>query len=765
MNHTLATLLDGHDQIRIPKLQRDFAQGRPGAERIRERFLRALRDALVPAAGGSLDLDFIYGTTNDGAFSPLDGQQRLTTLFLLHWYLAHRDARVEEFRTLFVDKDGHSRFTYDVRPTAGEFFDALVQASPDLDVPTPLSHQLRDARWYFQSWERDPTVVSCLSVLDTIHALFGDLQNGFDRLTDTADPRITFQFLDLEAFGLTDDLYIKMNARGKPLTELETFKAHLEQHIARHHRDLTVADGPLGAHLSHAFDTGWADLFWKHRDAEDNSYDVQMMRAIVGVALLGWDGEESSLQALLDGRVRTFYDFREQGCLNEAFLVRLVTLFDRLSVSPGDLWRTAGRMDGGDLMSRLFEGRSRGPRAMTYGHWVQWIAWCEYLLTDRPIAGLEPWMRVVSNLADNTIYNRLPEFISSLRAIRALVDHEDIEAHLRDPSTEVSGFNRQQIREERLKAVLMHRHAEWKPRILAAEDHPYFRGQIEFLLVFCGVMDRWLEDASAGWSDEDDQQLRDAFDDWWKRAISIFPARKSGLFDHRAERWRRALLCEGDYPLAKGRNWSLLDDTDREASWKRLLRGDLKDEDANAGRQLVASLLAKLDLDDVEGSLEARISEGVDPDEEEASDPGEHAWDWRDCLVERPELFRYMDRNLMRFGEDETVFLLGKSQRNGRHWDLYVNWLGLWAREQLAAGALSPFDSVEMDPVITASVRPRLILQASEHPTWRIEVTHKDERFRLWLCCGEEKIKSVKAAGPKAKTALVKLAAHPLDES
>ena len=119
MNHTLATLLGGHDQIRIPKLQRDFAQGRPGAERIRERFLRALRDALVPAAGGSLDLDFIYGTTNDGAFSPLDGQQRLTTLFLLHWYLAHRDSRVEGFRTLFVDKDGHSRFTYDVRPTAG----------------------------------------------------------------------------------------------------------------------------------------------------------------------------------------------------------------------------------------------------------------------------------------------------------------------------------------------------------------------------------------------------------------------------------------------------------------------------------------------------------------------------------------------------------------------------------------------------------------------------------------------------------------------
>ena len=38
------------------------------------------------------------------------------------------------------------------------------------------------------------------------------------RLTDTEHPAITFQLLDLENFGLSDDLYIKMNARGKPLT-------------------------------------------------------------------------------------------------------------------------------------------------------------------------------------------------------------------------------------------------------------------------------------------------------------------------------------------------------------------------------------------------------------------------------------------------------------------------------------------------------------------------------------------------------------------
>ena len=37
-------------------------------------------------------LDFIYGTggTDQGEFLPLDGQQRLTTIFLIHWVLSQR---------------------------------------------------------------------------------------------------------------------------------------------------------------------------------------------------------------------------------------------------------------------------------------------------------------------------------------------------------------------------------------------------------------------------------------------------------------------------------------------------------------------------------------------------------------------------------------------------------------------------------------------------------------------------------------------------
>ena len=71
--------------IEIPLIQRDYAQGRPGAwvEEIRVSFLEVLLDAIV--GGEPVGLDFVYGKIEGSTFHPLDGQQRLTTLFLLHW--------------------------------------------------------------------------------------------------------------------------------------------------------------------------------------------------------------------------------------------------------------------------------------------------------------------------------------------------------------------------------------------------------------------------------------------------------------------------------------------------------------------------------------------------------------------------------------------------------------------------------------------------------------------------------------------------------
>ena len=78
--------------IEIPLIQRDYAQGRdmPKVEDIRRRFVGALKKALIN--NEPITLDFVYGEIdNNRTLIPLDGQQRLTTLFLLHWYIARRE--------------------------------------------------------------------------------------------------------------------------------------------------------------------------------------------------------------------------------------------------------------------------------------------------------------------------------------------------------------------------------------------------------------------------------------------------------------------------------------------------------------------------------------------------------------------------------------------------------------------------------------------------------------------------------------------------
>ena len=99
-------------KIEIPIIQRDYAQGRETKEvsRIREQFINVLHKALTGNGEDAVQLDFVYGNIEDGKLIPLDGQQRLTTLFLLHWYIAKKDEDIKPSEYSFLNN-----FTYKTR--------------------------------------------------------------------------------------------------------------------------------------------------------------------------------------------------------------------------------------------------------------------------------------------------------------------------------------------------------------------------------------------------------------------------------------------------------------------------------------------------------------------------------------------------------------------------------------------------------------------------------------------------------------------------
>ena len=249
-------------KIEIPIIQRDYAQGRDNdtIKRIREKFLDALFQSITN--NKHITLDFVYGdVSKEGILTPLDGQQRLTTLFLLHWYIAKKenvDSKEYEFLT---------NFTYATRFSSRDFCQELVKYAPDFNREN-LSEVIKDQPWYPYEWKNDPTIQSMLVMINAIHGKFNNKHDLWRSLI--VNKNITFYFLPLSEMGLTDDLYIKMNSRGKPLTLFEHFKAEFEEIIKQYSEELSKK-------INRKFDIDWTDMLFPYR-GDNNIIDDEFMR-------------------------------------------------------------------------------------------------------------------------------------------------------------------------------------------------------------------------------------------------------------------------------------------------------------------------------------------------------------------------------------------------------------------------------------------------------------------------------------------------------
>ena len=107
-----------------------------------------------------------------------------------------------------------------------------------------------------------------LVMLDAIDLKFKNENGLWEKLIEEKEPRITFQNVVLENFGLSDDLYIKMNARGKPLTSFENFKSQFEKYIEEKKFEEKITNPE--EKFAHKIDTVWTDLFWKYREIQED---------------------------------------------------------------------------------------------------------------------------------------------------------------------------------------------------------------------------------------------------------------------------------------------------------------------------------------------------------------------------------------------------------------------------------------------------------------------------------------------------------------
>lgn len=290
MSYTLKHLLENY-RVMIPQIQRDYAQGRESEVELRKGFISKIAQ-ILSHADEVLNLDFIYGyTESTGAsrevFIPLDGQQRLTTLWLMHWILAPRtdDGLREDVKQYL------SQFTYETRISSKRFCTALINQSFTIDDELLISIQIVDSPWFMASWNNDPTVSAMLNMLDTLQEEFTNIPEAWQNLTEKN--KITFDFIDIKSdeFKLTDELYIKMNSRGKPLTPFENFKAQFAGLLASDKTDYVHqfrryenTEVTYQQYFAFKIDSKWMDLFWNYRKKTKINVDSTIYRFINFVA-------------------------------------------------------------------------------------------------------------------------------------------------------------------------------------------------------------------------------------------------------------------------------------------------------------------------------------------------------------------------------------------------------------------------------------------------------------------------------------------------
>lgn len=757
---SLKQFLTRSERIRvvIPVIQRDYAQGRsdPMASGVRDRFLRHLHEALQPDVQGPLVLDFVYGTQRPGRaageleFTPLDGQQRLTTLWLLHWYLALRERRMAEFRSFgqVADAESPSRFAYEVRPSSKEFFGALVTEGHALTLPPVeedsnrccLATTIRDQPWFLHAWDADPTVRASLTMLDDIHGRFHDCEGAFDRLTDESAPAVVFHLLDLERYGLSDDLYIRMNARGRPLTAFEVFKAELERHLQLEPTGKYSLDGrdvDAREYAAHRWETTWGDFFWRFRGlaGDPNTYDAEIMNLVrtTCIVTLPWyvadprKAQNNMVKLRGDKEARfddvdlSFADLRDHQCGGSAYFEQLFAWFDAWASWPAEAW--AEELDYARVFRGAMEGpQRRGDRGLDWDGLVRFTAFCEAVRRQLSEPDREAWCSYFGRLATATRFDKVDEVEPTVRSIHNFPEvpagqlHSVIATH----TGPLERFHRQQVDEERVKSQLRLAHAGWALRLDQAQAHPWFAGQIEFLLDFAGVLERWDTDGkTCAWPDEVHQEFQGRFDHYLVRAELMFNAKGLWWPSEAAKKdllWERAILVFDDpFFHYESENFVLPVDNDRDRSWKRFLRAmetpKVPRDRARARRQAVRQVLDVLEPDDVEGSLRRLLAQANQKGREFFRGPAETV-DWRVLLVEDVRLLRYCSKRQICFSGGDpakwtTIFLMSSIRRTAPHVDLFLYRLRMHLSQH--PGALAKYDPVsgyETPHCVEARIRP-----------------------------------------------------------
>jgi len=777
---SLKGLIKKYNAIVIPILQRDYAQGRRGEEELRTNFIKQLKDFLKSDKPFN-DLDFVYGNVENNPirFIPIDGQQRLTTLFLMHYYLSIHDGAYNEFQLDFGKKlpDGtyEALFSYETRTSSIAFCNALLNYAVDLynldksDLNTygkslnnELIKTIKNQGWFIASWLYDPTIDSMLRMLDCLHHYFKDEFGLYAKLVSDDAPAITFRELPMRDNGLNDDLYIKMNSRGLNLTRFEKIKAKIIQELkkSKEVRALsrssveTEKNTPLSQYFAYKIDTTWSYMFWPyHYDTEYRLYskkynlektytvkeiDSRLLNFIASVAAnyqaVRLGSKNLDLKLLDEPSSSSWSSF---SAMDATFFTHLIDVFDAFGRSYDAFgiipYRSDLAIDIKELFGQFLKSEFKD---RVYERRIRFYAYYSFIIFHKDNLGdpnsereIYEWCRIITNLTINNRYDSEADFCNVISNVDLLLEKSSKCGilHLLASKEEIPlrGVDQRQFKEERIKAkVILTGGQKWYDVIKIAENNQYLTGQIISILFLSGLENLYDNYILGGEFTLNEEQLS-IFKQYSNYIDELF--NENGLKPEfeKEQLFRRALLSKGDYSMWANSNKSLLNNRSRDVSWKRYLH-----QSPENLKELQALLNPK--ISNLKEFFEAEIADISVVDLN----------DWRGMLVTTPAMWDRLNwqdvqsRRFIRFwGENfnRHIYPLKLQRMSGEHYEMRTlyRYFTLIQNKDLKdyIEAISSC-SDEYEPHIkfgNGELQFRVYYHYQQEFPWRIEFLNEDE--------------------------------------
>lgn len=241
---SLLDLFSGDNKVVIPDLQRDYCWGKDAWIKTEGRFadlvsafVKNLFVLYKTSGQDTQTLGLIYGCElPKGHIQICDGQQRLTTLFLLLGYVNTKAKYVFSDSLMSkeeLEDDFEPRLQYAIRESTLYFLSDLTK-EVFIEGRSSLESVLKAYRhdpvhdtpiWYFREYDLDASIQNMLAALESIDRVAGEQSfNDWEGFGNFLLHKLQFLYYDMGTRSSGEETYVVINTTGEPLSPAENIK-------------------------------------------------------------------------------------------------------------------------------------------------------------------------------------------------------------------------------------------------------------------------------------------------------------------------------------------------------------------------------------------------------------------------------------------------------------------------------------------------------------------------------------------------------------